>query len=57
MNDRTKLLEEIVKQDELLITRSDSNLSKCGSGHMDMPEETPAVSTFLNNSFTKKEKI
>ena len=49
-NDRTNLLEEMVKQDEFLITRSNSNLNKCGFEKLDIQEETPAVSKFLNNS-------
>ena len=31
LNDITNLLEEMVEQGELLITRSSSNLNKCGS--------------------------
>ena len=40
----------MVKQDELLITRSNSNLNKRGSEEQDIQEETPVVSKFLNNS-------
>ena len=40
----------MVKQDELLITRSSTNLNKCGSEQLDVQEETPVVSKFLNNS-------
>ena len=50
MNDKTNLLEEMVKQDELLITRSSSNLNKCGSEQLDLQEESIVVSKFLNNS-------
>ena len=49
LNDITNLLEEMVEQDELLITRSSSNLIKCDSEQLDIQEETPAVSKFLNN--------
>ena len=40
----------MVEQDELLITRSSSNLNKCDSGQLDVQEETSVVSKFLNNS-------
>ena len=50
LNDITNLLEEMAEQDELLIIRSSSNLSKCGSEQLDVQEETPVVSKFLNNS-------
>ena len=50
MNDITNLLEEMVEQDELLITRSSSNLNKYDSEQLDVQEESPVVSTFLNNS-------
>ena len=50
MNDRTNLLEEMVKQDELLITRSTTNLNKRGSEQLGVQEESPVVSKFLNNS-------
>ena len=44
LNDITNLLEEMVEQDELLITRSSSNLIKCDSEQLDIQEETPVVS-------------
>ena len=50
LNDITNLLEEMVEQDELLITRSSSNLNKCDSEQLDVQEKTPVVSKFLNNS-------
>ena len=50
MNDITDLLEEMVEQDEFLTTRSSSNLKKCDSKQLDVQEETPVVSKFLNNS-------
>ena len=50
MNDITNLLEEMVEQDELLIARSSSNLNKCDSEQLDVQEETPVVSKFLDNS-------
>ena len=50
LNDITNLLEEMVEQDELLITWSSSNLNKCDSEQLDVQEETPVVSKFLNNS-------
>ena len=50
LNDRTNLLGEMIRHDELLITRSSSNLNKCGSEQLDVQEETPVVSKFLNNS-------
>ena len=50
LNDRTNLLGEMIRYDELLITRSSSNLNKCGSEQLDVQEETPVVSKFLNNS-------
>ena len=40
----------MVEQDELLITRSSSSLNKCDSEQLDVQEETPVVSKFLNNS-------
>ena len=40
----------MVKQDELLITRSSSNLNKCSSEQLDVKEETPVASKFFNNS-------
>ena len=40
----------MVEQDELLITRLSSNLNKYDSEQMDVQEESPVVSTFLNNS-------
>ena len=40
----------MVKQDALLITRSISILNKCGSEQLNVQEETPVVSKFLNNS-------
>ena len=49
LNDITNLLEEMVEQDELLITRSSSNLIKCDTEQLDIQEETPVVSKFLNN--------
>ena len=50
MNDITNLLEEMVEQDELLITRSSSNLNKFDSEQLDVQDETPVISKFLNNS-------
>ena len=50
LNDITNLLEEMVEQDELLITRSSSNLNKYDSEQLDVQEESPVVSKFLNNS-------
>ena len=50
LNDGTNLLEEMVKQDERLITRSSSNLNNFGSVQLDVQEETPVVGKFLNNS-------
>ena len=41
LNDITNLLEEMVEQDELLITRSSSNLNKCDSEQLDVQEEAP----------------
>ena len=49
LNDITNLLEEMVEQDELLITRSSSNLNKCDSEQLNAQEETPVVSKFLNS--------
>ena len=40
----------MVEQDEFLTTRSSSNLKKCDSEQLDVQEETPVVSKFLNNS-------
>ena len=42
----------MLKQDEILITRSSSssNLNKCGFEQLDIQEETPVVSKFLNKS-------
>ena len=40
----------MVEQDELLITRSSSNLNKYDSEQLDVQEESPVVSKFLNNS-------
>ena len=40
----------MLKQDEILITRSSSNLNKCGFEQLDIQEETPVVSNFLNKS-------
>ena len=50
LNDGTNLLQEMVKQDERLITRSSSNLNNFGSAQLDVQEETPVVGKFLNNS-------
>ena len=36
LNDITNLLEEMAEQDELLIIRSSSNLSKCDSEQLDV---------------------
>ena len=47
LNDITNLLEEMVEQGELLITRSSSNLNKCGSEQLGVQKETPFVSKFL----------
>ena len=40
----------MVKLDELLIAISNSNLNKCSFDQLDIQEETPVVSRFLNNS-------
>ena len=40
----------MLKQDEILITRSSSNLNKCGFEQVDIQEETPVVSKFLSKS-------
>ena len=40
----------MLKQDEILLTRSSSNLNKCGFEQLDIQEETPVVSNFLNKS-------
>ena len=48
-NDRTNLLEEVVKQDERVIKRSNINLNKCGFEQLDVQEETPVASKFLND--------
>ena len=50
LNDITNLLEEMVEQAEPLIRRWSSNLNKCDSEQLDVQEETPVVSKFLNNS-------
>ena len=50
LNDRSNLLEKVLKQDEILITRSSSNLNKCGFEQVDIQEETPVVSKFLSKS-------
>ena len=50
LNDRTTLLEEMVEQDKLLITRWISNLNACSSEQLDTQEVTLVVSKFLNNS-------
>ena len=49
-NNKTNLLEEMIKQEELLITRSNSNLTKCGSDQLDIQEQTPFISKLLYNS-------
>lgn len=49
-NNKTNLLEEMIKQEELLITRSNSNLTKCGSDLLDIQEQTPVISKLLYNS-------
>ena len=49
-NNKTNLLEEMIKQEELLITRSNSNLTKCGSDQLDIQEQTPVISKLLYNS-------
>ena len=46
LNDITNLLEEMVEQDELLITRSCDDLKKCDSEHLDVQEETTVASKF-----------
>ena len=48
-NNKTNLLEEIIKQEELLITRSNSNLTKRGSDQLDIQEQTPVISKLLYN--------
>ena len=50
LSDITNSLEEMVEQDEILITRLSSNLKKCDSELLDVQEETPVVSTLLKNS-------
>ena len=40
----------MLKQNEILLTRSSSNLNKCGFEQLDIQEETPVVSNFLNKS-------
>ena len=50
LNDITNLLEQMVQQDELPITRSSSNLNKCNSEQLDVQEQAPVVSKFLYNS-------
>ena len=40
----------MVKQDELFITRSNSNLNKCGFEQLDIQEGPRVVTKFLNNS-------
>ena len=50
MNNITNLLEEMVEQDELLITWSSSNLDKRDYELLDVQEETPVVNKFLNHS-------
>ena len=50
LNDITNFLEEMVEEDELLTTRSSSNLNKFDSEQLDVREETPVVTKFLNNS-------
>ena len=57
LNDITNLLEEMVEQDELLITRSSNNLKKCDSEQLDVQEETPVVSKFLNNSLNNSSNV
>ena len=47
LNDRTNLLEEMVKQDKLLITRSNSNLNKCGFEQLDIPSGHSNIVTIL----------
>lgn len=49
-NNKTNLLEEMIKQEELLITRSNSNLTKRGSDQLDIQEQTPVISKLLYNS-------
>ena len=46
----TDNLNDMVEQDELLITRSSSNSNNCDSEQLDVQEEAPVVSKFLNNS-------
>ena len=48
-NNKTNLLEEIIKQEELLITRSNSNLTKRDSDQLDIQEQTPVISKLLYN--------
>ena len=48
-NNKTNLLEEMIKQEELLITRSNSNLTKRGSDQLDIQEQTPVISKLLYN--------
>ena len=49
-NNKTNLLEEMIKQEELLITRSNSSLTKRGSDQLDIQEQTPVISKLLYNS-------
>ena len=46
----TDNLNDMVEQNELLITRSSSNSNNCDSEQLDVQEEAPVVSKFLNNS-------
>ena len=57
LNDITISLEEMVEQDELLITRSSNNLKKCDSEQLDVQEETPVASKFLNNSLNNSSNV
>ena len=49
LSDITNFLEEMVEEDELLTTRSSSNLNKFDSEQLDVQDETPVVSKVLNN--------
>ena len=49
LNVKTNLSEDMVKQDKVLITRSNSNLNKCGFEQLDIQNEIPVVCKFLND--------
>ena len=57
LNGITNLLEEMLEQDELLITRLSNNLKKWDSEQLYVQEETPAVTKFLNNSLNNSSNV